>query len=410
MNRFIQLFFLILLPFYPMWAWLSYAYVHKPIGFVIALILIPLVAYNIIIQKIRLPNYLIFLILFTIFHLVSTFANHLLPPKTNMVFFFLSDANVYACLLFLVVESIDFDDVFIKKMNSMIFILIIVSFIVSLIQIKYPYFFISTAITGNIGGMVYLEERRCFSIFSWINLNSLGITFPILISILLSVNNYKSKIVPVAIFIGIVVAFLTRARYVMISIIMVLSQLFFNSMIALRKKVYTLLLLVSIIIILIGVASLWGFDIQQVIDNRILEKETGMGSAKARVVSYEVFLIKFPENPWFGVGPETRADVARMLIGVAPLIHVGYLSYLYYYGIFGSLLLFISLFFLVKFAWDVGKKTAYWGSLYGLLTFCFANMTFVYFTFSEMGMVLAVIYLKYFNDKQKSELPESQSE
>jgi O-antigen ligase len=147
---------------------------------------------------------------------------------------------------------------------------------------------------------------------------------------------------------------------------------------------------------------LYGYDIQQVIDNRILEKETGMGSARARIISYEVFKMKFPENPWFGVGPETKADVVRLLQGVAPLIHVGYLSYLYYYGMFGSLLLFLVLFFLLKLAWSVGQKHAFWGSLYGILTFCFANMTFVYFNFSEVGMVLAVVYLKYYSDKDSA--------
>ncbi len=399
MNRVIQYFLLGLFPLYPFWAALSYTYVHKPIGFVVALILIPIVIYLTVIQRIKLPKYLVFLILFTIYHLSSTFITGALPPKTNLVFFFLSDANVYACLIFLVVESVKFDDSFIHKLNRMIFVLVIITFIVSVIQIRFPYFFISPALSGNLGGMMFLEERRCFSVWSWINLNSLGISFPILIGILLSVFNSKKKIIPITIVIGIVVSFLSKARYVMISTIMVLSQLFFDSKIALRKKINTLILLACIFIILIAAAGVYGFDIQQVIDNRILEKETGMGSAKARIISYEVFKMKFPENPWFGVGPETKADVVRLLEGVAPLIHVGYLSYLYYYGIFGSLLLFLVLFFILKRAWSIGQKHDFWASLYGILTFCFANMTFVYFTFGEVGMVLAIVYLKYYSDK-----------
>jgi len=408
MNRVIQLFFLILLPFYPLWAWLSIYFLKKPVGVFVTLILIPVVLYYLIIQKIKIPKYLIFLILFTIYHVLSTLLNQVLPPNTGTVSFLLSDANVLACLIFIVIESVQFDEGFIRKMTKLIFVVIIISLIVSLIQIKYPYFFISSTITGNIGGLVYLEEQRCFSIFSWVNLNSLGVSFPILIAILISVYHSKKKTVFVTIIIGIVVAFLTRARYVMISTIIVMSQLFFNSMIAVRKKVYTLVLFAGILIVLVGVASLSGYNIQQVIDNRILEKDTGMGSAKARIVSYEVFLLKFPENPWFGVGPETRPDVARLLIGVAPLIHVGYLSYLYYYGVFGSLLIFLSIFFLLQYAWMTGRKYAFWGSLYGLISFCFANTTFVYFNFSEMGVVLAVLYLKYYNDKSPSDFPEHQ--
>jgi hypothetical protein len=48
----------------------------------------------------------------------------------------------------------------------------------------------------------------------------------------------------------------------------------------------------------------------------------------------------------------------------------------------------------------------FWGSFYGLLAFCVANTTFVYFNLSEMGIILAVIYLKYFNDKSSLKLPE----
>jgi O-antigen ligase len=192
----------------------------------------------------------------------------------------------------------------------------------------------------------------------------------------------------------------------MVSIVIAISQMFINAKIALRKKIYMFLLLVSLVLMLIGIASVSGFDIKQVIDTRILEKESGMESAKARISSYEVFLIKFPEYPWFGVGPETRDDVLRMLDGV-PIIHVGYLSYLYFYGIVGCLLLFICFFYLLRYAWIIGKKHAFWGSFYGLFTFCFANVTFVYFNLSEMGVVLAVIYLKYFNDKSNELLPQN---
>jgi O-antigen ligase len=128
-----------------------------------------------------------------------------------------------------------------------------------------------------------------------------------------------------------------------------------------------------------------------------------MASAKARITSYEAFLIKFPEHPLLGVGPKTRPDVIELLNGEAPLIHVGYLSYLYFYGVVGCLILFLAIFFLLRDAWIVGKRDNFWGSFYGLVSFCLANLTFVYFNFSEMGIVLSVIYLRYYN--YKSSLP-----
>jgi hypothetical protein len=290
-------------------------------------------------------------------------------------------------------------------MNRLIFLLIIVTTIVSIIQIKYPYLFINPDITGTMDVDTYLEERS-FSIFSWININSLGISFPILISILLSLPSTKKRTTPLLILSNIIVSFLTRARYVMISAIIVMSQLFFNAKIALRKRLSALVLIVGILFVAMGIAYFYGFDVQKVIDTRILEKDTGLGSARARLLSYEVFLIKFPEYPWFGVGPSTRDDVVRLLNGVAPLIHIGYLSYLYYYGVFGFLLLLISLFYLLKYAWTIGRKYVFWGSFYGLLSFCFANVTFVYFDLSEIGIVLAVIYLKYYKEKSLAEISE----
>jgi O-antigen ligase len=119
-------------------------------------------------------------------------------------------------------------------------------------------------------------------------------------------------------------------------------------------------------------------------------------SAGARITSYNVFVLKFPEHPWFGVGPHTRDDVAALLGEGVPIIHVGYLSYLYYYGIVGCFFFFFSLIFLLKDAFMVGWKFRFWGSFYGILAFCLANATLVYFNLSEAGIVLAVVYLRYY--------------
>ena len=190
----------------------------------------------------------------------------------------------------------------------------------------------------------------------------------------------------------------------MISTIIVFSQLFFVSKIDFRKKVYILLIFMISVVAVVGIAKIYNYDIQKVIDNRILEKSSDLASARARVISYEVFLIKFPEHPLLGVGPITKPDVVLLLRGWAPVIHIGYLSYLYFYGIVGSLFIFISIFLLLVRAWNVGRKYLFWGAFYGLLSFCFANVTFVYFNLSEIGIILAVIYMKYFSDESSLKL------
>jgi hypothetical protein len=399
----IQYLLLIIIPFYPFWAWLSYSMVSKHINYFTVIVFLLSAIYLIIVQRIRIPKYLIFFILFTIYHISSTIITGLVPTDTNLISFILLDPNVYACIIFFVIENTDFEKNFLPKMNTCVSLIVLVSLVFCLIQIKYTTFFVSPELARNIEGLVYIQQKRIFSIYSWINLNSLGISFPIMIAILLSVYNNKIKVFPFIILSGIVVPFLTRARYVMLSAIVAFSQLFFVSKISLKRKVYFLLIFIGGLILLINIAKISGFNIKQVVSDRILEEAGQMGSARARILSFNIFLIKFPEHPWTGVGPSTRPDVVKLLGGSAPLIHIGYLSYLYFYGILGSVLLFLSLAFLLKDAWTAGKKYLYWGSFYGLVTFCFANVTMVYFDFSEMGIILAIIYLRCFSREASQE-------
>jgi hypothetical protein len=404
MNKVRRLFFLILFPFFPLWAWLIYQVTDTSLEILLSVVLIPIAAYFFLLPGIRFPKYLVFFIIFTLYHLASVYINDLVPPDTNLPKYILSNPNVVACLFFFIIENTDFDDDFIRIMNRNIFIIIILSLLVSIIQIKNQNFFVSPYVLEHSEGVTHLSENRIFSIYSWVGLNSIGVTFPILISILLGfyANNRKSMIILIVS--GIVVSFLTKARYVMLSVIIVFSQFFFNSKIQLRKKIYiTAIFTVGLIISYYGAHAI-GYDIQEVIDERILEKQTDLGSAQTRILSYYVFATKFPEHPILGVGPETREDVVRLLDGRAPFIHIGYLSYLYFYGIIGCSFFFIAIFLLMRDAWFIGKRYNFWGSFYGIATLVFANTTLVYFNFSEMGIVLAVIYMRYFSQKKPGEI------
>ncbi|WP_276372798.1 O-antigen ligase family protein [Chryseolinea sp. H1M3-3] len=387
---------MVLYPFHPILAWMIYSATKKPINFFLSILLIPIAMYFIIDSNRKLPRYLIYFIIFTLYHLCSAFINDTIPKDTTKLYFILTDPNVLAVLFFIAVENTNFDGRFMDKMSNRIFVIVLVSLVVSLIQIKIPTFFFNTNTDED---LLYIGESRNFSIYSWTGLNSLGITFPILVSILLSTYELKRPALPLVALCGIVVSFLTRTRYVMLSMIVVLSQLFFNTKTSIKKRVSLVLMFAAGIFLIVAVGYNMGYDINEVINTRVLEKNSDMASAKARVLSYEVFLVVFPDSPWFGVGPETRKDVIDLLGGEAPIIHVGYLSYLYFYGIVGCLPLFLAVFFLLRNAWMIGNRYNFWGSYYGLLAFCVANITMVYFNFSEMGIVLAVIYLRYFNHK-----------
>ena len=172
---------------------------------------------------------------FTFYHLFSNYIINPVNSITHWIMFILSDRNFLACILFFIIENTHFDDTYIRRLNRSILIIVFISLVVSFIQIKFPSFFISPKITLDPDN-IYLTQNRIFSIFSWVDLNSVGITFPILIAILLSFTNNKKTLLPLIIISGIAVSFLTKARYVMLSVLIVFSQLFFTSRIRLTKK------------------------------------------------------------------------------------------------------------------------------------------------------------------------------
>jgi hypothetical protein len=393
MNKLTQNLFLVIYPFYPLWAWITVSFFNFPADKILIFLVLPILAYNLWNLKAKVPVYLFFFIAFTVYHLCSVFYNGIMPDNTTPLLYIFSDPNLLACILILVVENTDFDEDFVIKMNRHILWIVVISLVVSIIQIKDTSFFYNTKLDED---AFSVGESRNTSIYSWVNINSGGINFPILISILLNVYDTRSKAFPVITLSGIVVSFLTKARYVMLSTIIAFSQLLLTKTIALKKKIFVLFFFAFGIFMIVMVSQMVGYDINATINDRILEKEGEMGSAKTRVHSYDVFMLKFPENPYFGVGPKTRDDVIDLMDGQAFIIHVGYLSYLYYYGFFGAMLLFLSLFFLLRDAWLVGKRYEFWGSFYGFVGFALANVTFVYFSFNEMGIILAIIYLRYY--------------
>ena len=395
MNKLVQNLFIWLLPFYPIWAWLCLTFTGKIIYYPLGVILNVMAVYIFIFVNKKIPKYLLFFILFTIYHISSTYLTNTFPKNADKLYYiFLLDHNVRACLFFFIIESTIFEESFFVKMKKRLLIIIALSLVVSVIQIKVPTFFFNLSADED---LIYVGENRVFSIYSWLGLNSGGITFPILISILLSIYYSKKSVLPLVVISGIVFSFLTKARYVMISILIALSQLFFNTKISIAKRSVFFGFLILGVILMSVVAEYVGYDINEVINSRILEKGNDMSSAKTRVLSYEVFNRVFPENPLVGVGPETRNDVLALLGGEAVIIHIGYLCYLYFYGIIGCFFLFTAMLFLLKDAWIVGRRDGFWAIFYGLITFYLANFTFVYFNFSEMGIVIALIYMRYYN-------------
>jgi hypothetical protein len=401
-NKSLQSVLLILLPFYPLVGFAFHFITSLPLDLATNFFLLPVASYFLFQGKVKLPPYLILFIIFTLYHLVSLFANDARPGGENAVYSILADTNLLGCSFLIIIESMNFEESFMVRMNKNILIVVVLALIVSIIQLQFPTFMFNEQLLVGDDLDFWGEEMRNTAFYSYINTNSLGVCFPIFIAILLNYFNTKKKHFAIIILSGIIVSFLTKSRYVMISTVIAFAQLFFAKKKSFSSRISLVLTFGLSIGLIIFVANQVGFNINEIISNRIMEKGSDMESAKARVTSYEVFLIKFPEHSLFGVGPKTRPDVVELLNGEAPVIHVGYLCYLYYYGIIGCLFIFISFYYLMKNAWSVGKKYNFWGSFYGLLGFFIANITMVYFNMAETGIVIAILYLKFYN--QSSEL------
>jgi hypothetical protein len=370
-------------------------FLHKPIGFFVAILGLPVALYYLANGRKQVPKYLVCLMLFTAYSLYSVFANNSMPDNTSPFFFILNDASLLACILFIIIENIEFTEKEMNRLTRGILLVVGISLVVSVLQMKDTSIFFNPNMEDGLIGLG--EERNsAFSIYSWVALNSVSVTFPALIAILVNFYEPKRLVFYIILLSAIIVPFLNKGRAFMIATLVVLSQLIFDSQRALSKRVTYVFGFVIGIFFLIAVAGEVGINIQEIIDNRILEKDSDMASAKSRLTSYTVFMKVFPENPVFGVGPKTQDNVIDLLLGEANIIHVGYLAYLYYYGILGCIFIFLALFFLLKETWIVGKRSGFWGSFYAFLAFAFGNFTFEYFVFSEMGLVLAVLYMRYY--------------
>lgn len=119
---------------------------------------------------------------------------------------------------------------------------------------------------------------------------------------------------------------------------------------------------------------------------------------------------KFPENPILGVGPETRDDVKQLLGEGIPIIHVGFLSYLYFYGFLGCFFFFSAIYYLLYRGWMVGRKYKFWAVFFGIVSFCLANLTLVYMELGDMGILLGILYLRYYANNYPDELLEDDTE
>jgi hypothetical protein len=237
-------------------------------------------------------------------------------------------------------------------------------------------------------------ESRHSSIFAYLGPNELGLSFIAVFSLFIGTQNYLNKknwqfyILVVS---GSIIAVASNARYVLISLIIILLQFVITRKTFFTKfKVIILSLLIGISLLIL--LSIFGYDINLFISDRVLND----ASTSARILSFDVFLELFPRHILFGSGKEITSEVTAAMGDVAPFIHVGYLSHLYAYGIVGSFLLFSFWWLLIKRIYRNAKTEHFWGSFLAFLAFFFTNTTLVYMNILTYGLIIAIIYNEHY--------------
>ncbi len=353
-------------------------------------------------KNIKIPGYawlLLFYIIYTVFWSFNTG-----EVEKRGFRIFSKNQLIHVFFALIVIENVHFTDRFFHQIRPILKYTIVAAAIASIIQLFYIGFMDGYPIWAKIGEMetdlfgdIYNVRRT--SIFGFVDPNELGLSYLPLLSVFIGIQLYhKKKNYILFLVLGAISAFLSNTRYVIVAFVLVLIQIF------IVNKKLDMNLLRNILFVVVGTFFLFmflnfvGYDTDVWISSRLFAE--GSLEETTRFKAFSVFNIFFPEHPWFGVGAMTNEiKEASEQIAQSSQIHIGYLSHLVYFGIFGSFLGFGFWFMLAKRLYKTAKLTNYWGSFLGFLIFLWANLTLVTFHIFFYGILIALVVDKYFRDK-----------
>ena len=313
------LFFLILL-LYPLFSFLIYEGVDLKPTYVFGLICLVFLIYRFfrIYREggtLILPNYVIIFGIFTAYTILSSiFVSDQLLEEGAIKYLY-SDSFLLTFIAFLVVENTSFSSKWMNIAIKILGITLVVSAVVSVIQIVEPLFFVKGK--SLIQGLSYERITEYYrnnpeeesgsisrflagyrlSIYSYINGISVGIDTIAIFSLLIALktsNWIKTAIWMIA---AALVSFLSSARWIMLNFLIVASQIIWVNK---NKAVNTIkygLYFVALGLFLIPIVQFSGIDIQQFKQDRLLSK-----SAYTRILAFEIFSEVYPDHPIVGTG------------------------------------------------------------------------------------------------------------
>ena len=353
-------------------------------------------------KKLKLTKATYYIIAYAVFLVAYSLFNGELERR-GIVNIIINNVNLTTAFTIIIINNTTFTDKFIKKMVEIIKITIIVTAIVSLIQVVKPSFMAATFYKDvNLVKQSIYSIRRA-SIFGYWP-NAFGLSYIPLLSLFVGAHIYfRKRFLSLFLLFGGVSSFLTNTRYIMIAFVLLTLQVLFDNKKKMRK-VFKYIIIASILLFFIyQVLSFFGYNIADWYYTRLFAE--GSIEETTRYKAIENFLIVFPEHRWFGTGVGMTDEIKALSNAVgSSQIHVGYLAHLVYWGLVGSFLLFGFWFQVILRFYRNAKKTAYWGSFFAFLTFLWANVTLVHFSIFNYGLIFAFVFDKYFMDKYNNRL------
>jgi hypothetical protein len=278
--------------------------------------------------------------------------------------------------------------------------IILITPIISLYQVFKPTF-LAYAPQENYGEYVeYIYKVRRNAFFAFEDRNALGLTFLPIAATFVGVQIHKEEkqwIWFYLVLIGLV-SVLSNTRYVMFGFFLLTLQVIYGSKNKFTGIVQYLLVLTFFVVVVLMTLNVVGYDFTAFFEERLGE---GPLQESDRYVSYLAFLEVYPNYPFFGTGAVDAIEITKALKGGSPSLHIGFLEHLTAYGLIGSFLLF---FFWFKLAFNLftsAKRTGFYGAFFAIVIFLWANMTLKVYSLFFSGILLSLIFDRYFKNQQE---------
>lgn len=396
----VYLFSMLFMPFtsyiYTVWLGLPKTITHFYVFAAIGLGLM----YLVLKRTYYVPLFVKFLFLFTIYKNIWFFIiNEDMHALTKAYYYVLDFATIF---LAVIIYNTEIQKKYIRYSTTVIKFVILLSMVASIIQVFNLLFYNATLyfeqeIESYMLGSDVLYTMRRQSLFGFIDANAYGLAFLPLLAICLSVMNLnKNKLWFVIIIAGGLVAFLSNSRYVMVGFVLL------SFLIPLQNRsdsiknsnyvVFVILLMISIVTVL----NYIGYNIIEWYYARLFAE--GDITQSSRYYAVLNFIEFFPQAPFFGTGTLTE-EVKRASEAIGSShIHVGYLSHLVYYGLFGCFFLYGGWFLLLVKYFNTAIRTNYWGSFFGFLVFLWSFATMSQSMLFYVGIIFTMVFDKYYQD------------